>query len=184
MAFRVEQLRISDHGTDDFDCGAPFQNKFLKEYAWDNYQTGHSITFVAVEEGGDGTVCGYYTLSAGSVEFEHAPPEYKKRKGLPKYPIPTALIGQFAVDEAYQGGDLGEALLINAIARSVEVSEDVGIAAVEIHAENEELCSYYERFGFVRMQDSDEHLFLSKDVAESIAEDVEVELASANQPAT
>jgi ribosomal protein S18 acetylase RimI-like enzyme len=173
MSYRVEDLSGDFHETDAFDCGRERQNDFLRDQAWQSFQAGHSKTFVAVEESVPKLVCGFYTLSMGNVEFENAP-EQLKDDWLPDYPIPTALLGQMGVDEGHQGNRLGEFLLVNAIARaSVAAEEAVGAAAVEVHAVDETARSFFEKYGFNRMPDDENHLYLSMDIADEIAEQAE-----------
>lgn len=115
-------------------------------------------TFVAVTPG-DMTVVGYYTLSASSVSFEHAPDELIKT--LPRYPLPTALLGKLAVDESVQGQGLGAFLLIEALRRVVEISGQLAVVAVEVHAIDVRAQAFYTRYGFQAFHDQPFHLFLS-----------------------
>lgn len=161
MGYGVEKLR-KEHDTDDFDCGVEDQNDYLQKYAWQNQQLRYGVTYVAVDET-SGDVAGFYTLAAGKVEFETLPEEFR-REGMPRYPAPTVLLGQLGVDRSAQGQGLGEALLVHALEKSGEIAEEVGAVAVEVHANDEDARDFYERYGFVRMQDSPTHLFMSMDV--------------------
>lgn len=111
----------------------------------------------------------------GRVKFENAPPQYREEnKYVSKYPIPTTLIGQLGVDETVQGEGLGEFLLVRAIAvASFTSREKVGAAAVEVHAATERSRSFFERYGFLRMQDSEDHLFMSILKADEVADQVQ-----------
>lgn len=170
MSYRIEDFDGTFHTTDHFDCGRTRQNEFLKDQAWQSFQARHSKTFVAVEEGTSRPVCGFYTLSMGNVEFESAP-EQLKNDWLPDYPVPTALLGQMGVDEEHQGNGLGEFLLVNAIARaSIAAEEAVAAAAVEVHAVDETARRFFEKYGFHRMPEDEDHLYLSMDVADNIAQ--------------
>ena len=151
--FFVEPLK-KDHQRFDFDCGIESLNLFLKNYARQNDEKGLSRTFVAVRPG-DNTVHGYYSLSSGSVSFEHLPEK------LPRYPIPTAHIGRLAVDRLSQRAGLGEFLLIDALRRVVNVAGELGIFAVELYAINESAKSFYLRYGFTELADDPYHVYLS-----------------------
>lgn len=85
---------------DDFDCGKPQLNNYLKKYASQNMKRGYSITFVATTQESK-AVAGYYCASASTIEFANLPDTLKK--GLPKYPAPAILIGQLAVDRRILG---------------------------------------------------------------------------------
>ena len=45
---------------------------------------------------------------------------------LPRYPMPVALIGRLAVDERARGKRIGEALLIDAMRRTLERAASSG----------------------------------------------------------
>lgn len=190
MPFQIEKLNEEVHHFEDFDCGSSSLNNYLRRHAWQNQLRQIAICYVAVDaeespkyltpehfEGEVETpVCGYYTLSSGSVEFENAPERYKEREGMPRYPVPTTLIGKLAVDKSQQGKGLGEAILLDAIARAVYGGAQIGSAAVEVHAANEEARQFYKKYGFVGLQDDENHLFLSTKVARSVAEDIDMEI--------
>ena len=168
MSYRVEKLR-KEHEIGDFDCGVEDQNRYLQEFAWQNMKLGYGVTYVALEES-SGDVAGFYSLAAGHVEFETLPEDFRDTEGLPRYPAPTVLLGQLGVDRSAQGQGLGKALLAHAIEKAVRVSEVVGAVAIEVHAGSEEARVFYERFGFVQMQDSPDHLFLGMDVGRTLTE--------------
>lgn len=169
MSYRVEAL-ARDHDIDDFDCGVDAQTDYLRKYAWQNQLIGYGQTFLAVDNASD-VVCGYYTLAMGRVEFQTLPDNFRSNPGLPKYPAPTALIAQLGVDTRFQGEGLGEALLFDAIQRAVSVAEEIAAVAIEVDAGWKRARSFYERYGFVQMQDSPDHLFLSMRIASTLVGD-------------
>lgn len=150
--FLVEPLR-KEHQRFEFDCGIESLNMFLKNFARQNDEKGLSRTFVAVRSG-DSAIHGYYSLSSGSISFEQVPEK------LPRYPIPTAHIGRLAVDRSSQGLGLGEFLLIDALRRIVNVADDLGIFAVELHAINESAKEFYLKYGFTELNDDPFHVHL------------------------
>ena len=156
MNWRVEPLGAHDCG--NFQSGNAPLDDYLRKYAGQHARKNMGRTFVAVTPG-ETRVQGYYTLSASSVNFEHAPNELMKK--LPRYPLPTALLGKLAVDESVQGRGLGAFLLIDALRRVVEVSEKVAVVAVEVHAIDARARDFYARYGFQAFTDQPFHLFLS-----------------------
>lgn len=114
-------------------------------------------TFVAVRPG-EKRVYGYYTLASGSVLFQHLPLQVARK--LPKHPVPVVLLARLAVDQTVQGLGLGRLLLTDALRRCLDLSREVGIYAVEVQAIDAEAKRYYERFGFVPLQDEAMHLHL------------------------
>ena len=94
--WQIESLGKS-HNRSLFDCGIDLLNLFLKTQARQQQEKHIDRTFVATAMGDDSKkVLGFYTLSAGSVQFENLPIEMQSK--LPKYPIPVARLGRLAVD--------------------------------------------------------------------------------------
>jgi len=86
-------------------------------------------------------------------------PEKPARK-LPKHPIPAALIGRLAVNRNAQGCGIGKMLLVDAIKRTLSVSDQIAIYAMVVDAINDNAKGFYEQFGFVRLSDDSSRLFL------------------------
>lgn len=150
--FVIEPLS-KKHGRENFDCGEESLNEFLRKYARQNSEKGFGRTFVAVLPK-EREVCGYYTLSSGSVSFEIVPEK------LPRYPIPTAHLGRLAVDLKMRGQRLGEMLLIDALRRTVLVAEELGIYAIELYALTDAAKNFYRKYGFIELKDDTHHLYL------------------------
>ena len=119
-------------------------------------ETNLGRTYVAIQPG-EKRVCGYYTLASGAVAFEKLPETSAK---LPKHPVPVVLLARLAVDQAVQGQRLGEALLIDALSRCLELAAKLGIYAVEVDAIDQQSRAFYEKYGFVPLLDNELHLFL------------------------
>ncbi len=75
-------------------------------------------------------------------------------------PIPAILLARLAVDRKTQGMGLGGSLLRDAILRTVQVSEQVGVKILLVHALHEEARTFYERFDFEPSPTDPLHLFL------------------------
>lgn len=86
-------------------------------------------------------------------------PEAEARR-LPRLDIPVVLIGRLAVERTTQGTGLGASLLVDALRRSLLISEQVGIRAVEVDALDQVARSFYLKFGFRSLLDDPRHLFL------------------------
>lgn len=151
----TEPIRKS-HNVRPFDCGEPSLNEYLKRYAFKNDQNNISRTFVLVNS--DENIIGYYSVCACSIEFNEIPEEMSGR--LPKYPIPGALIARLAVDSSVQGNDYGSRLLIHALQRINQTSEELGIKIVVVDALHEKARSFYERYGFQSLPGNELKLFL------------------------
>jgi GNAT superfamily N-acetyltransferase len=141
---RIEAIR-KDHDRHAFDCGHPFLNEYLAQFARQNHRNGTARAYVLVPEG-DNPVVGYYTLSAGAVAFANVPDAVRRR--LPKYPLPVARIGELAVDQSHKGEGLGATLLIDAFQRLAAASESVAVWAVVVDPIDHRASSFYQHFGF------------------------------------
>lgn len=154
--WRVERLDRT-HLRDRFDCGLPPLDDFLHALVSQYEKRNLGRTYVAVR-GAEREVFGYYTIASGAVAFETLPPEGAKK--LPRHPIPVVLIARLAVDRSIQGQRIGEKLLFDAFARSVELSGKLGIHAVVVDAIDQKAKAFYEKYQFLPLLDSELHLYL------------------------
>src|SRR5659263_302895 len=93
---------------DDFDCGDPSFNDFLRRYAGQNqFKNYVGVTYVVV--GDRHAVRAYATVSASSLDLSGLPGD--DRRGLPDYPLPVLRLARLAVDLRHQGLGLGRALV-------------------------------------------------------------------------
>jgi GNAT superfamily N-acetyltransferase len=126
-----------------FDCGKPSLNDWLLRHALQAQGSGSARTFVVA---GDTHVLGYYSLVVGQVEPLEAPERI--RKGMGQYPIPVMVLARLAVSQAAQGEGVGIGLLQDAIRRTLNVAEQVGIRALLTHPIDDDAARFYQRFGF------------------------------------
>ena len=131
-----------DHQIEGFASGAPALDVWLKRKARANQASGASRAFVLCR--GE-RVVGYHALAAGSVSHELAP--RKVRQNMPD-PIPVIVLGRLAIDATEQGNGLGRALLRDAVLRITAAADEVGIAAVLVHALNDRAKAFYLGAGF------------------------------------
>ncbi len=153
---RIERLdRI--HVRDRFECGVPSLDNFLRTLVSQYEKRNLGRTYVAVR-GSEPEVLGYYTIASGAVAFENLPPDGARK--LPRHPVPVVLIARLAVDRSAQGQRLGEKLLMDALARSVDLSAKLGIHAVVVDAIDQAAKTFYEKYQFTPLMDGELHLYL------------------------
>jgi GNAT superfamily N-acetyltransferase len=75
-------------------------------------------------------------------------------------PIPVVLLGRLAVDRKEQGRSLGSNLLRDAITRTVEAAEIIGVRALLVHALNERARDFYLHHDFEPSPTDPLHLML------------------------
>jgi GNAT superfamily N-acetyltransferase len=131
------------HDLDQFSCGVPTLDNWLKKRARSNERSRASRTYVLCI---DKQIIGYYALATGSLEAMHAPGKIKRN--MPD-PIPVMVLGRIAVDKEHQGKKLGEALLRDAILRILQAADIAGIKAILVHAISEEAKKFYLDRGFI-----------------------------------
>jgi GNAT superfamily N-acetyltransferase len=142
------------HNVSDFESGEPTLDDWLKHRALRNEGRGASRTYVVCHEH---IVVAYYCLSAGSISSELVPGRI--RRNMPD-PIPVMVLGRLAVDLAWQRRNLGKALLRDAILRTVQVSEIVGVKALLVHALSDQAVCFYQANGFYPSPMNPRTLFL------------------------
>lgn len=104
----------------------------------------------------DGTVAGYYTLSATSVRLAELPAQVVRK--LPRYPLmPATLLGRLAVDRRHQGEGYGRFLLADALFRAAR--SEIASFAVIVDAKDDNARRFYEREGFLPFPDQLTKLF-------------------------
>jgi predicted GNAT family N-acyltransferase len=145
------------HDGSAFNCGQPVLNEWLKDRAGQFDRRDLSRTFVATRPD-ELLVLGFYAISTHRVIYDVLPSA--EAKGLPRLDIPVVLIGRLAVDQSARGQGLGALLLVDALRRSMQISEQVGIRAVEVDALDDTARNFYLKFGFRSLLDDSRHLFL------------------------
>jgi GNAT superfamily N-acetyltransferase len=150
----IEKLR-PDHPVDSFDCGRPELNRYLAKFARQNQLAGAAQTYVGLV---GPAIVGYHTLAAGHVSPEQAPERINK--GLARHPIPIMLLARLAVDHRWQGQGIGQALLRDALLRTLQAADIIGIRAFAVHAKDENARRFYEHFDFLPSPTDPLHLFI------------------------
>lgn len=153
-AFAIEKL-ARRHPVESFDCGQPALNRFLARFALASQQANASQTYLGLA---DGEIVGFYTLVVSEVAYTDAPE--RLTKGLARHPVPLMLLARLAVSVAWQGRSVGAGLLKDAMRRTLQVAEMVGIRALAAHAKDETARAFYERFGFMASPTDPLHVFL------------------------
>lgn len=156
---RIEKLQRF-HAVEEFTCGQPELDRFLIRHALQAQQANSSQTYVALS--GD-TVVGFYTIVAG--EAQHADAPARVVKGMPRYPIPLLVLARLAVHIEWRGRGIGAGLLLDALGRTLQVADMVGVRSLAVHAKDDSAATFYRHFGFVPSPTDSRHLFmLIKDI--------------------
>jgi predicted GNAT family N-acyltransferase len=146
------------HDRNQFTCGIETLDRYLKTQASQDIRKNVAVTYVLTKEN-SAQVLGYYTLSSMGIFPGELPDELIKR--LPRYPIlPGILLGRLAVDVQFHGKKLGIYLLLDALKRSLTVSDQIGIIAVIVDAIDDAAIKFYKKYGFIGLGEDNHRLFL------------------------
>jgi GNAT superfamily N-acetyltransferase len=135
-------LLSPEHDLGSFNSGNATLDEWLLKRALKNQESGASKIFVVCD---DNRVVGYYALATGSVERDIATGNFSR--GMPE-PIPVIVLGRLAIDQSYQGQQLGAALLKDAMLRTVTIANNVGVRGLLVHAISEDAKRFYLKYGF------------------------------------
>ncbi len=142
--------RLSEaHDLTQFKSGQPSLDLWLREHAAhaERMNTARTFVFVDIEQ----RVVGYYSLTMGRVLRGELPAPVAR--GAPRM-VPVILIARLAVDRRSQGSGLGAELLWDALSRGCAANALAAARAFVVDAIDERAASFYEHFGFVRIEAS------------------------------
>ncbi|MBI4026959.1 MAG: GNAT family N-acetyltransferase [Verrucomicrobia bacterium] len=166
MSFRFEPL-ASNHDRESFACGEPALDDYLKTRAKQDARRYIAASFVMVDEADSKTIAGYYTLSAYAVDVSEFPDEVTKK--MPKYPkLPAMLIGRLARDQKFP--KTGDLLLFDALRRASAHVASIAAMAVVVDAKNDRAKDFYQRHGFIPVQNLPGKLFIPMSTVQTVLE--------------
>lgn len=134
------------HDRQGFDCGRTELNDWLQRIARQHQHKGISKTFVAIREEEPTIICGFYALAVTELDNSQIPEAHRRK--LP-HRIPGIRLGRLAVDRRYQGKELGELLLADALTRARRIQQDAGVVGLFVDAMDEQAADFYLRLGFL-----------------------------------
>ena len=150
------------HDLDDFSCGKPSLDRWLKTRALSNQEKGFTAVIVVHEMY---RVVGYYGLAPTAIVPSLLPRSI--RTGQPPDPVPCLLLGQLATDRNWTGKGIGSGLLKHALQRCVNAASLIGGRALIVNAVDTEAAAFWERRGF--MPSKDDPLILFRSIADIAA---------------
>jgi predicted N-acetyltransferase YhbS len=130
------------HRLDEFSCGEPPLDDWLKRRANANQASGASRTFVVCESG---VVVGYYALASSAITVTETAGRF--RRNMPD-PIPVVVFARLAVAQTHHGQGIGRALFQDAARRVLNAADAIGIRGLIVHALSDAAAAFYRRLGF------------------------------------
>ena len=146
------------HNRQHFSCDVDSLDSYLKKQARQDVKRRIARVFVATAPENSTTILGFYTLSTLAIELTQLPEELARK--LPRHPVPAALIGRLATAVSARGHGIGKMLLMDAIKRTLAVSDDIAIYAMVVDAIDKQAERFYAQYGFSHLAVEGRRLFL------------------------
>ena len=154
------------HDRRSFASGNEILDTYLKEIARQDMSRDVATVFVASRQSAPHTICGYYTLSTGSIPYVALVGDVQQI--MPRYAaLPAVWLGRLAVAKECQGCGLGETLLYDAFLRALTLPIAWAFFVVDA---KENAIGFYTRYGFEACPETRTRLFmLKRDIAKICA---------------
>ena len=148
MKYLAEKLS-NKHNRKGFNCGKIPLDNYIQNLVYQDIKRRLAACFVIVNEKSE--VLGYYTLSSEAISMEDAPGNVKTKMPKGYRNLPVTLLGRLAVDKKSMGKGLGEALLMDALKRSLDLSEIIASHAIVVDPIDEQATKFYKKYGFLTL---------------------------------
>jgi GNAT superfamily N-acetyltransferase len=135
------------HDLSGFQSGEPVLDEWLRERAFQNMEMAASKTYVICTAGTQ-RVVGFYAICMGQILNQEV--AGSMRRNMPRH-IPAVVLGRLAIDSGWQGQGLGQALLNDAVLRSLKAADEVSARLLLVHAISPAAERFYLRHGFTRL---------------------------------
>lgn len=160
----IEPFDSARHDRNNFSCGITAIDNYFRKTA--NKLAKADNIRLYVMAGPDGTVIGFYSINAHAVDYEALPLKYARTR--PAHgSIPAAFISMIGRDQRYRNQGFGSDLLVDALARIVRASAEIGIAVVMLDVFDcgnperiQQRKALYQGFGFMPLPSNARRLFL------------------------
>jgi len=153
---KIENL-AKTHNRKAFDCGSESLNKFIQTQARQHDDRGISRSFVLVEDDHPKIILGYFTLTICEVIPADIPDPRLQRY---PHPMPSAKLVRLAVSSNHQKKGMGKILIIEALRRTIAISENAGLTGIFVDAKDESAAAYYQQYKFIPHENNPLLLFL------------------------
>jgi predicted GNAT family N-acyltransferase len=155
FGYRVEALS-TQHDRTAFDSGVASLDHYLRDRVGQGVRRNSASPFVLVD--GQGSIAGYYTLSAYGIHLPELPDAIARK--LPRYSVlPGTLLGRLAVSLTPRGQNLGRYLLMDALYRTWRQTREIASVGLVAEALDDRAREFYLHYEFVPLLDSPNKLF-------------------------
>lgn len=182
--FTCEPLDEAKHATGLFTCGDLQMDKWFRDRALSYVEESLAKVHVLRRaENDDGTVVGFFTLSATELQTQRIPKKSRFvsyhnsniTSNISKHP--ALLLGKFAVNDSYQRLGISSLLMLEVYKNFYHVGESIGAKFLLVELREEEdkknLSNYYRNeFGFFELADTSGQLTGLAKKVDNIAADL------------
>jgi GNAT superfamily N-acetyltransferase len=156
------------HDRRSFTSGNEALDTYLKKIARQDMNRDVATVFVAARQSDPQAVCGYYTLSTGSIPYVALTGGLQQI--MPRYTtLPAVWLGRLAVAKNCQRQGLGETLLYDAFLRALTLP--IAWAFFVVDAKDDAI-EFYTRYGFEACPETKTRLFMLKRDIVKICENI------------
>jgi predicted GNAT family N-acyltransferase len=138
----------SSHKKALFSCEEQSLTDYIRNHAGQDIKRRVALCFV--HSATEGTIKGYYTLSADSVDRSILPEDVKKK--IPYKNLPVTLLGRLARNIQFKGQGVGELLIADALKCAYQASSQLASFAVVTDPINAKAKEFYHGFGFIGLE--------------------------------
>ena len=153
------------HEREDFDCGVPRLNNFIRLSARKQQRSDITRVYVAVRAGRR-AILGYHSLNAYSFNADELR-KLKPKATPPHGELPAIYLSMIAVDIRHSGNRIGSMLLDHAKQRTLRVADAIGAHSMILDVVNDGgeaatamRTAWYVRHGFQPFPDTPAKMFL------------------------
>jgi GNAT superfamily N-acetyltransferase len=147
------------HDRKSFDCGDPVMNDFFERYARQSHESGAAKTVLAIDNAGNKSILGFYSLTPGALAYADTPEMV--RRGLARHDVPGFRLARIATDLRWKGQGVGGQLLGAAARRCLCAAAEVGGVVLIIDAKNDRAARRYASYGAVPLSNTPLTLVMS-----------------------
>lgn len=144
-----------EHDRNSFSCGVSSLDNFIKDAAIPNGSIGRINTQVAINQSDPVHILGFYSTATLNMNYpkDIIIPGISKRRA--KGQIEGMLLVKLAVDSKYKNQGIGSELVINLFKNYLDCLKVIPLGTgIFVDILNPDVASFYEGFGFSRIEDS------------------------------
>lgn len=155
---RIRKVQLSkQHDRAAFDCGVEELNTFIQKTARRQHERHLVRTTVLVDADQPERILAYYSTAPCEIA---PPPGIKAWKKYP-HPVPFLRMTRLASDLSARGQGLGELALLSAVMDAATISREfTAIGGLVVDAKDQRAAAFYEKYGFLRLEEDGLQLFL------------------------